>query len=137
MSLLLRMAATMVAVWVAAWLVPGIVVGGSAAADNSAVGQFGTLALISIVIGLVNTFVKPIAKGLSSCLILLTLGVFLLVVNAAMLMLTAWLCGRFGVDFQVSGWPAAFLGSIIVSVVSGAINGLTGADREQNRRGRD
>ena len=41
MSLLLRMAATMVAVWVAAWLVPGIVVGGSAAADNSAVGQLG------------------------------------------------------------------------------------------------
>ena len=73
--------------------------------------------------------VKPVVKALSGCLILVTFGLFLLVINAAMLMLSAWILGQFGVPFTVSGWGAAFGGSIIISVVSALLNGLTGVNR--------
>ncbi len=129
MNLLLRIAATAVAVWVAAWLVPGIHVGATQATDRPEANTIITLLIVAAVIGLVNAVVKPIAKGLTGCLILLTLGLFLLVVNAAMLMLSAWICAQFGIPFTVDGWGDALFGSIIVSVVSGLINGLTGANR--------
>lgn len=124
------MAATAVAVWVAAWLVPGISVGTVQATERSSVNTIVTLVIIAAIIGLVNAIVKPIATGLSGCLIMLTLGLFLLVVNAAMLMLSAWLCAQFGIPFTVDGWGAAIIGSIIISLVSALINGLTGAKRE-------
>lgn len=126
----MRIAATAVAVWVAAWLVPGISVGSVQATDGSSINTIITLVIIAVVIGLVNAVVKPIVTGLSGCLILLTLGLFLLLVNAAMLMFSAWLCAQFGVPFVVDGWTAALFGSIIISIVSGLINGLTGAKRE-------
>ena len=67
---------------------------------------------------------------LSGCLIVLTFGLFLLVVNAAMLLLSSWLAGQLGIGFHVDGWWPALLGSIVISIVSGAINGVTGATRE-------
>lgn len=125
MNLLLRIAGTSVAVWVAAWLVPGLGLGPT----QESGGVIVTLVLVSLVIGLVNSVVKPVVKVLSGCLILLTFGLFLLVINAAMLMLSAWILGQFGVPFTVSGWGAAFGGSIIISVVSALLNGLTGVNR--------
>lgn len=133
MNLLLRILATAVAVWVAAWLVPGIHIGGTAATGDSSGDLIVTLVLVSVVIGLVNAIVKPITQALTGCLILLTLGLFLLVVNAAMLLFSAWLCARFGVPFVVDGWTAAFFGSIIISIVSALINGLTGVNRERDK----
>lgn len=129
MNLLLRIAATAAAVWVAALFVPGISLG-SAGVTGSSVDTIITLVVIAIVIGLVNAIVKPIAQGLSGCLIMLTLGLFLLIVNAAMLFLSAWICQQLGIDFTVNGWWAAIFGSIIISLVSGLINGLTGVNRD-------
>ena len=88
MNLLLRIVATALAVWVAGWLVPGI---RSAAPLPPATrrGRIVTLLLVSLVFGLVNSFVKPVVQVLSGCFILLTFGLFLLVINAAMLMLTS------------------------------------------------
>ena len=89
MNLLLRIVATALAVWVAGWLVPGIQVGGTAATGDPSGDVIVTLLLVSLVFGLVNSFVKPVVPGLSGCFILLTCGLFLLVFNAAMLMLTS------------------------------------------------
>lgn len=131
MNLFLRTAATAVAVWVAAWLVPGIHLGTIQATGEDSINLVITLVLVSAIIGLINAFVKPVVQVVSSCIILLTLGFFLLVVNAAMLMLSAWLSAQFGVPFTVDGWGAAFFGSIIISLVSGIINGITGANRRR------
>lgn len=131
--MLLRVAATMVAVWLAAYLVPGISVGSVNATGDATANHLLALAVIAIVIGLVNSIVKPIAEGLSGCLVLLTLGLFLLVVNAAMLFLSAWISRQLGIGFEVSGWGAAIIGSLIISLVSGLINGLTGVNRKDKQ----
>ncbi|WP_341728112.1 phage holin family protein [Brooklawnia sp.] len=129
MNFILRVIATAIAVWVAALLLPGITVetqGGQAA-------TIGTFLLIAAIIGLVDTIVKPIAEVVSGCFIILTLGLFLLVVNAAMLMLSSWICAQFGIGFVVDGWVTALIGSIIISVISGLVNGITGADKKNDR----
>lgn len=124
MKLLLRVLATALAAGVAALIVPGITLTGGTWVDQAL-----TLVAVALVIGVVNLLVKPIVQFLSGCLILLTFGLFLLVINAAMLLLSSWVCAQVGVGFSVDGWWAALLGSIIISVVSGLISGITGANR--------
>lgn len=124
MKLLLRVLAIALAAGAAALVVPGITLTGATWTDKGL-----TLLVVAVVIGLVNLLVKPIVQFLTGCLIILTFGLFLLVVNAAMLLLTSWVCAQLGVGFHVAGWWAALLGSIIISVVSGLINGVTGANR--------
>ncbi|WIY82673.1 phage holin family protein [Propionimicrobium sp. PCR01-08-3] len=129
MNLILRTIATAIAVWVASLLLPGI----SVQTQGSQAAAIGTFILIAAIIGLVNTIVKPLAQALSGCLILLTLGLFLLVVNAAMLILSSWICAQLGIGFAVDGWGTALIGSIIISVVSGLINGVTGANDKSSQ----
>jgi len=75
-------------------------------------------AVMAVVIGLVNIFIRPILKLLSCAFIILTVGLFMLVINAFLLWFSSWICQQIGVGFVVS-WPGgAFWGSIIVSVVS-------------------
>ncbi|MFJ7157459.1 phage holin family protein [Streptomyces sp. NPDC101118] len=83
-----------------------------------------TLLLVALVFGLVNLLVKPVVKLLSLPLFILTLGLFTLVVNALMLLLTSWLAGKLNLDFHVEGFWAAFVGGLIISVVSWALNVL-------------
>jgi putative membrane protein len=121
-KLILRWLATAVAVWVAARYVPGIRVGG---------GWEG-IAVIAAILGLANALVRPILKTLSCGLIVLTLGLFLLVINAAMLYVTSWVAGEFGYTFQIDGFKAALLGSLVISVVSYVLSLLlTDDDRKR------
>lgn len=114
---LARTAITALAVALAAWLIPGITVGGSDLATKIA-----TLIGVAVIIGLVNAIIKPIVKTLTGCLVFLTLGLFLLVINALMLMLVSWVCGQIGLGFTIDGfWPALF-GSVIISLVSGLLS---------------
>jgi putative membrane protein len=108
MRLLLRVLINAAALWVAVRFVPGIQYTGTPL----------MLLCVAIVFGVVNTIVKPIVTLLSIPAILLTLGVFLLVVNALMLWLTGWLSTALGLGFQVQGLGAAFLGAIVVSLVA-------------------
>jgi putative membrane protein len=108
---LLRMLITAGALAVAAYLVPGIVVDGP-----------GTLILAALLLGLVNALVRPIIVLLTLPLTILTLGLFLLVVNAAMFGLVAWLVP----GFAVSGFFAALFGWLIVSLVSWVASALIG-----------
>jgi putative membrane protein len=75
-------------------------------------------AVMAAVLGLVNIFIRPILKFLSCGFIILTLGLFMLVINAFLLWFSSWICGLFGIGFVVQVPWGAFWGSIIVSVVS-------------------
>lgn len=110
MKLLIRWVITSLSLVVAWWLVPGIHV------QSNAVTAFAAMA---IVLGLVNAVVRPLLKLLSCPLILLTFGLFVLVING----ITLWLASAiattfFHVGFYVNGFFAAFFGALIVSVVS-------------------
>lgn len=115
-----RILVTALAVALATWLVPGIDIQSSSTA-NFAV----TLLLVSLVIGLVNAVVKPVVKLITGCLILLTFGLFLVVVNAWMLMLSSWLSGLVGLGFHVAGFWPALIGGIVISIVSALLSGFT------------
>jgi putative membrane protein len=91
----------------AAYLVDGIKAGGT-----------GSILAIALVFGLVNALIRPVLKLLSCPVIVLTLGLFTLVLNALMLMLTASIGRIFGIDFVVTGFWPAFFGALIIAVVS-------------------
>ncbi|MFI9601793.1 phage holin family protein [Streptomyces sp. NPDC004069] len=102
---------------VAVWLLDKITLTGDSTAKKA-----GTLIVVALIFGLVNFLVKPIVKVLTFPLFILTLGLITLVVNALMLMLTSWVCGRLHLSFHVEGFWTAVLGGLIVSVVSWALN---------------
>ncbi|WP_106850249.1 phage holin family protein [Blastococcus sp. Marseille-P5729] len=124
-----RFIATALATALAAWLIPGITLDGTT--DTQ---EILTLAAVAVIIGLVNTFVKPVVTVLTGCLVLLTLGLFLLVINALMLMLTSWISGKVGLGFHVDGFWPAFWGGLVISLVSSAIYGIIGRDKDDKRR---
>ena len=86
--------------------------------------------MLAIVFGLVNALIRPVFKLLSCPIILLTLGLFTLVINALMLQLSAWLGRGFGIRFWVDGFVAAFLGAIVISVVSTVLSWVFAPKRE-------
>ncbi|MEQ1856631.1 MAG: phage holin family protein [Longimicrobiales bacterium] len=81
---------------------------------------FWNVLLVALVFGVVNAFLKPILLFFSIPLLVLTLGFFALVVNALLLMLTDWMLD----DFRVSGFVAALLGSIVISIVTMLLGGV-------------
>jgi putative membrane protein len=103
-NLIIRLFVNAAALWVAARLVPGIGLS----------GEFGPVLIVAAVFGLVNAMVKPIVLFLSIPFVILTLGLFILVVNAGMLMLTAALVD----SLSVAGFGSALLGSLMISLVS-------------------
>lgn len=125
-TLLITIIANGLALVAAAWLLPGVTLGGTDWQQTAV-----TATLVAVVLGLVNAVVKPIVRFISLPLIWLTLGLFSLVVNAAMLLLTSWLSGRLGLAFHVDGlvW-SAILGGLVVSLVTMVVHGILGKDRE-------
>lgn len=122
MNILIRWVIVSLALFVAAWLVPGIRVEGNA---------WIVYATMAVILGLVNAIVRPVLKFLTCPLIILTLGVFVLVING----LTLWLASAiavnwFHVRFYVDGFWSAFLGALIVSVVSVVLSALVKKDQK-------
>ena len=74
--------------------------------------------MVAAIFGLVNSFVRPVVRLLSLPLYLLTLGLFFLVVNTLMLLLTAWIAEQGGIDFHVDGFWTAMVGAVVISVTS-------------------
>lgn len=120
-NLLIRFVVTAIAVAAAVYVVPGIDVG-----DNAV----KAVVLTAIILGLINTFIRPLLKLLSLPLILLTLGLFTLVVNAICFWLSAWISRSiFDVKFDFDGiWPV-LLGAIIISIVSTVLSWVLPDDR--------
>ena len=108
MPFLIRLLVNAAALWVATRLVPGV------SFDGGALPFLG----VALVFGVVNAFIRPLLKILTFPLILVTLGLFALVVNGLMLWLTSSLSASLGLGFHVSGFWAAFWGAIVVSLTS-------------------
>ncbi|MFG2789040.1 phage holin family protein [Streptomyces sp. NPDC048419] len=102
---------------VAVWLLDKITLTGDSTGKKT-----GTLIIVALIFGLVNFLVKPVVKLLSLPLMILTLGLFTLIVNALMLLLTSWLAGKFDLSFHVDGFWTAVLGGLIISIVSWALH---------------
>lgn len=75
-------------------------------------------AVMAVVLGLVNIFIRPILKLISCAFIILTLGLFMLVINAFLLWFSSWICSLLGIGLVVEVPWGAFWGSIIISLVS-------------------
>ncbi len=114
--LLVRLIINAAALFVAVQLIPGM----------HFVGGLGKLLLVALVFGLVNAVVRPVLTLLSCPLIVVTLGLFLLVINALMLGLTSWLSSRLNLGFQVDGFWPALLGGLIIGLVSTALTLFVG-----------
>lgn len=108
MSIILRLLINAAALYLATRFVDGISFTGTPAA----------LLGVALVFGIVNTLVKPIVQFFSFPFIIVTLGLFLLVINAVMLMVTSGLSQSLGLGFTVRGFGAAVIGSVVVSITS-------------------
>lgn len=107
MGFLIRLLVNAAALWVATRLVPGVTYS----------GELLPFLGVALVFGIVNAFIRPVAKLLALPLIILTLGVFALIVNGLMLWLTSSVSTTLGLGFHVSGFWAALFGSLVVSIV--------------------
>ena len=122
MSFLIRWLVNAAALWVATRIVSGV----------SYTGGWGPFLGVALLFGFVNAFIRPIAKFLTFPLIIVTLGIFSFVVNGLMLWLTSALSGALDLGFHVSGFWAAFLGALVVSIVSTLLSMLITERRSVN-----
>ncbi|MGE0450793.1 MAG: phage holin family protein [Vicinamibacterales bacterium] len=125
MTFLLRLVVNAAALWVATRLVPGV----------TYEGGWLPFFVVSIIFGVINATLRPLTKLLTCPLILLTLGLFALVVNGLMLWLTSSLASGLGIGFHVSGFWPAFFGALVVSIVSTLLSMFVRTTDDEWRRG--
>jgi putative membrane protein len=126
--LVIWLATNAAALAVATWLIGGIWFEGPTSNQAEWQEKIVPLLIVALIMGLVSATVEPVIKILSIPFILLTLGLFLLVINALMLELTAWIAGLFDLGFHVDSFWSAVLGSIVITVVNWFINSLVEDD---------
>ena len=124
MRFLVRLLVNAAALWVATRLVSGVTYSG---------GWLPFLG-VALVFGVVNAFIRPVAKVLTFPLIVVTLGIFALVVNGLMLWLTSSLAGALDLGFHVSGFWSAFWGALVVSIVSTVLSMFVSESTSSNSR---
>ena len=124
MPFLIRLFVNAAALWVATRFVTGV------SYDGGALPLLG----VALVFGVMNATLRPIAKILTFPLIIVTLGIFALVINGLMLWLTSSMSSALGLGFHVSGFWAAFWGGVVVSIVSTILSMFV---TEPKRRGDD
>src|SRR5438445_12071885 len=108
MPFVIRLLVNAAALWVATRLVPGV----------AYVGGWLPFLGVALIFGFVNAFIRPVAKILTFPLIIVTLGIFSLVVNGLMLWMTSAVSGALGLGFHVRGFWSAFFGALVFSIVS-------------------
>ncbi|MEF3273455.1 MAG: phage holin family protein [Chloroflexus sp.] len=114
--LFLRWLIYSLAIFAAVWIVPGIEFTGPG-------WQIGVVALL---FGLLNALLRPLLYFLTCPLVILTLGLFVLIINALLLGLTSALADQLGINFVVDGFWPAFFGGIVISLVSTTLQYLAG-----------
>jgi len=124
MKFLLWLVVNAAALGVAVWLFDGITL----TADTTG-SRIVTLLVVGAIFGVVTSVVRPIVNVLSIPLIIVTLGLFLLVTNALMLLLTSKLADTFGLDFHVDGFWTAVFGALVISIASMVLESLLPAER--------
>ncbi|SDT67495.1 phage holin family protein [Jiangella sp. DSM 45060] len=117
-SFIIRLLVNGFALWVATRIVDGVTI-----SSDSTSNEILTLLVVALIFGLVNAFIKPVVQLLSLPLLILTLGLFTLIVNALMFELTSWIADVLDVPFHVDDffWSAV-LGALVVSFVSWILN---------------
>lgn len=128
MRFLIRWLINAVALYAAIYLLRGVIQPQSS--------SWLSLIWLALIFGLVNALVRPLISLLTCPLIVLTLGLFVLVINTVLFALTGWIGSQFGVGFTIAQpyWWNAFLGSLIVSVVSIVLSLVLIDDRERRHR---
>jgi len=96
-------------------------------------GEWWKLLLVAAIFGLVNTFVRPILRIFTLPITVLTLGLFLLVINALMLLLTGAISNELNLGLTVGDFLAALLGSIVISIVGMLLSAVIGGSRVAGR----
>ena len=120
---------TALALAVATLLIDGIYFDGPVHGQEEIRHKLVPLLLVALILGVVTSFVKPILTILSIPFIIVTFGLFLVVINAAMLKLTSWLADKLDIGFHVEGfWPAVG-GAIVITVVTWIVDGIFGDSR--------
>lgn len=127
MNLLLRLVINAAALYAATRFVTGI----------SYTGEPAGLLGVAVVFAVVNTFIKPVVKFFSFPVIFLTLGLFTLVVNGLMLMLTAHWSSTLGFAFSVGGFGPAWRGALVVTIVSYVLNWFLVEDEKERKKRKD
>jgi putative membrane protein len=120
MDRLLQILVNAAALWVAVLIVPGLDWNGD---------QWWKFLLVAVVFSLINTYIKPILRILTLPISVVTLGLFLLVINALLLMLTGAISGELDLGFVVRDFWAALLGSIVISIVGWVLSMVVGTVR--------
>ena len=123
MNRLIQIAINAAAIYVAVLIVPGL----------TFTGEWWKLLVVAAIFSLVNTFLRPILRILTLPLTLITFGLFLLVINALMLLLTGAVSGELNLGFTVDGFGAALLGSIVISLVGLVLSMAIGSSRLAGR----
>ena len=111
----MRLGINAAALWLAAAWVPGFEIEG-----------WQALVAAAVIFAVVNAVIKPVAMLLGLPVTCLTMGLFALLINAAMLALTAWIAGQFDFNVEIDGFLAAFLAALLVSVVSTLLSVFVG-----------
>jgi putative membrane protein len=129
LGVLVRIVVNGLALWLAAVIVPGIHIGEQGDTSHTV----STVLVVAVIFGIVNAILKPILTVLSLPFIVVTLGLFLLVVNAIMLQLTSWISGNLDLAFHVDHvWWDAVFGALIITIVASVLNALL-PDRDRAR----
>ena len=137
-SFIVRVLINGLALWIASWILPGLDITTSATTEavaktgisqgTDAAGVVLAYLFVGLIFGLVNAFVRPIVSFLSLPITILTLGLFIIVINAAMLYLTSWISSYTPVNFSIDSffWTAV-LAAIIITVISLVADRIPGA----------
>jgi putative membrane protein len=123
MSILLSILINAAALWTATQLVDGI----------SFTGDIPTLLGVALVFGVLNVVLRPILKLLTLPFLILTLGLFTFVLNAMMLLITSAASDALGLQFHVNGFVPAFIGALVVSIVSFALSLFVGTGNDKKK----
>ena len=106
-ALLARFIINLAGVFIAEWIVPGF-----------EIGDWQSLVAGTAIFAIVNILLKPLAAMFSFCLIIVTFGLFVLIINTALLAATAWVAGQLDLAFSIDGFWSAFFSALIISIVS-------------------
>jgi putative membrane protein len=115
----------------AAWLFDGIRFAGPTSGQAELGEKLLPLLAVALILGLVSATVKPVLTFLSLPVVVLTLGLFLLVINAAVLALTSWLAAQLDLGFHVDGFWTAVGGALVITVVTRVVDSLIGGDERR------